>query len=715
MPLKSIRYFIFGFLLLLMGSISTAYAQVDTTGVDSDSLYRPSTEIVVMARASLDSVVLRFAPDNAAGWVKTRQTGFHVERAQVDTLTEFDSTSVVRLTEEPIRPWSLERWEQEIDDDEEMAMMAAEALYGERFVVEPMQTDNPIEALRNASDELNNRFGFALLAADNSVKAAEGLGLRYVDRNVEEGATYVYNVYPAEEDSTFSIRYGTAVVDIVPQSAELPPRNLEATPGDGEILLSWEELPDESYSGYYIYRSSNDGETFEQLNEIPHFFLTGEQPGGESVVQYVDTAAVNYREYVYRVRGINPFAELSEPAEVTAMARDMIPPPSPNIDTPEELGPSAFEITWSFPDTVADIDGFYVNRGDYHEFESSRPLFEDPLPPGTRSYVDSTATTEEPWYFVVAVDSAGNASRSFGVYGELIDRIPPSKPTGLQGEIDTTGTVNLKWDLGPEEDIQGYRLLYANDPTHEFSTVTSMIVRDTAYTDTIAVKTLTKSIYYKVAALDERYNQSEFSEVLKLERPDLVPPEPSVFSDVVVSDSAVSLRWHLSTSEDLSRQVLYRRQDMPEAEWDSLAGLSRTAGSYLDTAVVQNTRYRYRIQAVDSAGLRSDFASTVQARPYDSGIRPAPELVSASYDTTRQQVILEWDYQPPKQEPYYFVLYRSLEGNTPTTYKAIKAEELRYEDRAVVKGEVYQYGIKVKSQNGAESKLSGIRRVSIQR
>lgn len=706
-------------LMIIIGAAGTGpgtlRAQQQDTAAVADTL-RPGGSIEVLARASTDSVILRWAPDNPATWVKTRQTGFVIERAEVDTLTEFDSTAVETITDQPVLPWDLETFERRVPDDDEFAMLAAEALYGERFVIEPMEGDNPIEALRNASDELNNRFGFALLAADNSTMAAEGLGLRYVDRNVKQGATYIYTVSPAEFDTTFPVQSGTAVVDIEEHTAPPPPRDLTAKPGDNSIMLSWKELPGEAYSGYYIYRSSDGGQTYRRLNEEPHFFMTGEQPNGESIIQFTDTSAVNYERYHYRVRGVTPFSELSSPAEVTAMARDMTPPPVPAIRMPDEVGPHSIRVTWSYPDTVADLEGFYITKSDYQAFESSESLMEEPLPPSTRSFVDTTATTERPWYFVVAVDTAGNAIPSFGAYGELIDRVPPSQPTGLQAEIDTTGTVHLAWDLGPEEDIIGYRLLYANNPTHEFSTVTSMIVRDTTYTDTIEIKTLTKSIYYRVAALDERYNQSEFSSILKVERPDIVPPDPSVFSGVTPSDSAVALAWHPSTSRDLKRQVLYRREDRSDSEWDSLAGLTRSANSFLDTAVVQNRTYRYRIQAVDSAGLRSGFASTVQARPYDTGMRAAPELVAARYDSTERKVVLEWSYPDTdtgtEEEGPYFVIYRSAAGDPPVTYQAVEGDVRTFEDRSVIEGYTYRYAVKVRTRSGAQSGLSGIRVVA---
>jgi len=699
--------------LLITGGIHTASAQQDTSA-DSDSLL-PGGSIHVIARASLDSVVLRWAPDSPAAWIKSRKAGFSITRAKIDTLVEFDSTSIELLNEEPITPWSLETWEQRVPEDNDFALMAAEALYGERFVLEPLSGNNPIEALRNAADELNNRFGFALLAADNDLMAAEGLGLRYVDRNVEEGATYIYTVSLSEADTTFFVNSGTEVVDIKSVELPPPPLDLSAESGEGSIMLSWRELPNEAYSGYYIYRSSDGGNTYKKMNEEPHFFMTGEQPDGTNIVQFVDTSAVNYQRYHYQVRGITPFTELSQPAEVLAMAKDMTPPPVPAIQMPEEVGQTAIRVTWTYPDTVGDLEGFYISRSSHHTFESSESLMEEPLPAYTRSFVDSTANMGTPWYFVIAVDTAGNAIPSFGAYGELIDKIPPSVPTGFSGEIDSTGIVSLKWNLGPETDLKGYRLLYANDPTHEFSTVTSMIVRDTTFIDTITVKTLTKSIYYKIAAIDQRFNQSEFSEILKLERPDVVPPNPPVFSDVSVTDTSVVLNWYPSNSKDLHYHVLYRKLDNVASEWDSIASFSTQSFSYTDTAVVKRTTYRYRIQAVDSAGLASKFASTVQARPYDKGILSPPTLTAARYDSTENKVVLEWDYQKDIKENHFFILYRSPFGSPPVTLKAVEGNKRSFEDQSVVMGNRYQYAVKIKTRNGKQSEKSNVINVSVMR
>lgn len=706
-------------LIILLLISSVAKGQVDSQPPDTiavDSLR--SSNLVLLARADTDSIVLRWGPDTPGGWVTANQTGYILERAEYDSTQIFDPNSFQQLTSRPIKPWSLQEWEEQYKQSEnDYVALAAQTLHGESFVVDiPDQPGGQLQALRNASEELMNRHGFALLAADTDPVAAQGLALRYVDKDVEDEQIYVYRIRAAGNTPDYYIKPAYQVVRAEPHEPSPPPQNLEAENLDGKIVLKWDELPNHQYSGYFIHRSSDGGASWKQLNEFPHMDIDTDNADEEAElnVAYMDTTVVNYRTYRYKVVGITPFAELSTPAEVIGKGRDLTPPPAPKIFKPEQLGKSTFRIHWDYPDTVAGIKGFLVAKS----AESQRgfePIFSEPLPPDSREFVDKEASMDEPFYVVGAIDTAGNMSPSMSAYGELIDEEPPSKPTGLTGSIDTAGVVRLHWKLGPEDDVMGYRVLWANDDTHEFSAASSLVIRDTTFTDTVAVETLTKHVYYKIAALDQRYNRSNFSDILKLKRPDVVPPGPSVFTNVFVTDSSVTLKWNPSTSKDLNRQVLYRKQQVSETEWDSLAGLSRTAGSYLDTAVVQNTRYRYRIQAVDSAGLRSDFASTVQARPYDSGVRPAPELVYANYDTTRQQVILEWEYQPPKQEPYYFVLYRSLEGNTPMTYKAIKAEELRYEDRAVVKGEVYQYGIKVKSRNGAESKLSEIRRVSIQR
>jgi hypothetical protein len=90
--------------------------------------------------------------------------------------------------------------------------------------------------------------------------------------------------------------------------------------------------------------------------------------------------------------------------------------------------------------------------------------------------------------------------------------------------------------------LLGYRVLWANDSTHEFSSRTNEIWMDTTFVDTVSLNTLTRNVYYRIVAVDTRYHHSAPSDILELVRPDVVPPVAPIFTDVYVTETSVALR-----------------------------------------------------------------------------------------------------------------------------------------------------------------------------
>src|SRR5690606_38657836 len=121
-------------------------------------------------------------------------------------------------------------------------------------------------------------------------------------------------------------------------------------------------------------------------------------------------------------------------------------------------------------------------------------------------------------------------------------------PTGLTGKIDTNGIVTLRWAMGREPDLMGYRVFMANAPDHEFTNLSPAPFADTTWTDTITLKTLTKRICYKVVAVDRNFNHSAMSAMLTLTKPDIIPPVAPVFSGYSVTDGTVMLKFVPSSS-----------------------------------------------------------------------------------------------------------------------------------------------------------------------
>ncbi|HET6511806.1 MAG TPA: hypothetical protein VFH43_06410 [Candidatus Kapabacteria bacterium] len=677
---------------------------VEITEQHADSSDPRHARIELVTKSYGDSVVLRWGPSKPGAWTIANRLGYIVERAPI---SENDRSRPVftRLHEGILKPWALEEWKRRVQRDDRYAAIAAQMLYGGK--ANPDGKSKNIESLRDAAQELENRHGFALFAADNDATAAEGLALRLTDRNVSIGQRYIYRVYVAEAEQSYRIDSGYAVVDVEGATPNPAPMDIQAEGRDGRIVLTWKEFPGAAYSGYRVYRADAGSENYRELTSTPVIAITPRGALQQADPSYQDTTIENYRQYKYRIMGVSPFAELSQPAEVGAYGRDLTAPPAPIIENPEQTGRGRVQIKWTYPNNAPqnDLKGFVVARSSTVD-GSFVQITPTPLSKSTREFTDNSATPEEPYYMVGAVDTAGNVAPSLTAYVVIIDSMPPAPPKGLTASVDTTGIVTLRWRLGPEPDIVGYRVLWANDPTHEFTQRTNHPIQDTFFVDTVSLKTLTPYVYYRVAALDDRYNHSDMSPMIAVKRPDIIPPDASVFSDVFVTDSMVDLRWNISTSKDLKEQRLYRREG-ESGQYRVYKTFGPKVNSFIDRDVKQTIVYDYQLETVDSAGLVSDRAMAVRGRPYDPGTRPDVQNLRATIDNSGN-IRVSWAYPKAPQEKYWYVLYRSVGDFDVSPYKAIEAGKTEFVDNSLPQKGLYKYAVRVKTSKGGESMMTPV-------
>jgi len=711
------------YLELLQSGDTVAAARIAPVPGRSEDQRARFARLFLFAREDRDSIVLRWGPSTAGGWAVANGIGYRLERITLHADGKPDTASRRMLTPPALKPWTLDEWNRRAPKRQGLTAIAAEALHGKTF--SPKLKKPTEQATMAASiDELTSRFGYSLFAADMDPMAADGLALRFVDRTIRPGERYVYRVFVAARDTSYGFDTAYVRAETRPFTQPPPPPGLTSEEDDGLIILHWAELPPGSrYTAYTISRADADGQ-FRKLNAIPmvHVIPPGADP--KLAPSYPDTGIVNYRKYRYRVQGITMFGDAGAPAEIAAMGRDKTPPPAAETRKPVQVGRSATKITWKMPFTSPDLAGFTVMRSplsltgyqpvavrhagrsvaDQPE-ELLREIRRNMLPRSATSFVDTAATPFEPYYVVASVDTAGNYIQSLPVYSELIDTVPPAMPVGLTGAIDSNGVVRLRWKKGKEPNLLGYRIYWANDPAHEFTVRNPEPLHDTTFVDTVTVQTLTRRVYFRVAAVNDRYNYSALTPMLGLLRPDRIPPSAPVFRSVTVSDSSVTLSWAGSASKDVMRQILSRRT-AGQAQWTELASLDPGKESYVDRAVSKRTTYEYQLVAIDSAGLSSESSASVSGRPYDTGVRPGVTDLKATHDPKSGTVRLQWTYQPLQGESFWFVIYRGYNGATPGQLHSVEGTARAFDDRDLPgKGQLV-YAIKVLTATGGASRLS---------
>lgn len=663
--------------------------------VETDSTV--SASLALIAKSGSKSIKLRWAPTTAMHWLYGNKYGYILQRKKLaineGTVPAVGPTEL--LTGDTIKPWPLDDWKVFADTGNDLPLVAAQAIYGEQTVIPSL------ENIVKADDELQNKYGFALLAADQSQDCALASGLYYEDTDIEEGYMYKYTLYlglsPSEEADTVVV-FSSPVLEDVATAPDI----IEVGEVENSITLKWLKSDDATYSGYFIERSADGGNTFAPLNDRAYVMMQSEINKGLPYVVYQDSLVENYKPYTYRVRGIDAFAELGPwSTYVTAMGRDKTPVSPPRDIETEQTENNGAMITWSWEaeDGEKDLAGFDIyHSNDPQGYFAKRNT--TLLPKGSREYVDDTISPiESNYYYVAAIDTAGNVSKSLRRYVLLVDSIAPAPPTGLAADIDSNGLINLRWDLGPEIDLTSYQVYFSNDKNEVFTNRSKDYVRDTTYQDSVTLQTLTEEIYYYVVAFDASFNESERSEIITVKKPDIVPPVAAIFADYKNSDNAIFIKFIPSSSVDVVAHILERKTD--GTPWKEVEQLAPGTSQYTDTTVEDGEFYEYRLIAVDDSGNKTTSSKNLRLRASGPLFLQTPTSLLAK--RKGDKVELSWEYA--NTEDIYFLLYRKVGDDPLLSYQRVDGQQ-GYTDVAIDK-EV-SYALKAVHKNGKESEVTDL-------
>ena len=182
---------------------------------------------------------------------------------------------------------------------------------------------------------------------------------------------------------------------------------------------------------------------------------------------------------------------------------------------------------------------------------------------------------------------------------------PPDKPRGLTGTA-THDTVTLTWDDPEDDSITGYvilRRVRVNDQGGDFSVlVADTGTAATTYTDdTVAAST---TYTYRIKAINE-HGVSERSRWFHIDIPvPPVPDQPTGLTATATHDS-ITLTWDDPDDDSITGYVILRRDRDNDAKgrFDELVSDTGTAATtYIDGSVAAETRYTYRIKAINEHG-----------------------------------------------------------------------------------------------------------------
>ena len=720
------------------------------------------SKIHLLARAYGDSIVLRWAPEDYVSWKYLNQTGYNLLRVSDGG---FDTLAYA------LKPLSKEQMLAKYTNPaDSLAAIVAQVTWGDNSqrIIQTRNQPGTMGALVEMSEDQNMMFGMAVLVSEWRRDLASDLAMRFVDRNVRQGQHYQYILQPTVWDPDSILIFQPGFIQDI-ENTRYTPEAFNVVISDSivspfQVNLEW---PMHNYSSFEIERrlaTASGG--FAAGSSVPAGLPTDLPAGAasgdwqrvnslpfvpflkEDVAQTTALFADFVHEpgtYDYRVRAHDLFGDLTEPSPyITVVMGDRTPPSMPtvtriDIDRTDSQRILA-HIFWEKDTIEADLKGFmplYYNRRLSDQWlplrtvgnmsNGLRPLGQDSIlasndiisPADTTCTVDVTGLSTG-MLVVAAYDESGNIRHSMPVQIRIEDMVPPPAPQNLRADVETNGRVTLTWSA-PSDDVDYYQVAFANDTTHAWQFRSQAQLRDTVFVDSLALDVNQRYIYYKVHAIDYSTNEGDYSEVLRVERPTLMPPSVAHLDSAWVDPQGINMRWVAGRDEQMDHHLLWRRMDN-EREWTLLARFDadsvKAAGdiiSYCDTPPYnRNRRYLYAVESLNSSDISSglSLAYSVKRRP-PLNVHCTITLTGAYVkDTEGSECRLAWEVSgldAADDQDYYFSVYRQAPGDDLFRFvTTTRKDEQQYEDIRLHPGEQASYYVKLLTRDGRESSASNV-------
>lgn len=441
------------------------------------------------------------------------------------------------------------------------------------------------------------------------------LGIQYDDENIIPGKTYQYKIQKVYDNKELVLAQSDSIV-ASPFSPQKSPDEYYAKIGKKNVLIGW--LPEETrFYGVNVYRKSGIKEI--KLNNRPILLSQIPDSTGKMIYpkdKFRDDSIVEGSTYQYSIAGIDFFGkETYRTIPVEIKFPDQTPPPAPgNFD----LSVKKYEVTLNWDVVpVSDLKGFYVyrctNDKDY------KRITEEPLNKTKGQYIDKVPGKGNYYYFVTAVDVAGNETASRRQFKEVRDISPPSIPQLLTAKSDT-GKIILNWNPNTEADLMGY-LLFRQTVTKktggDFVLLNAIPTKAHIFIDRLPKNTRNKFLY-RIVAIDSAFNKSGYSNIAGTNMPDIKKPEKPYIKNVDLKNDYFTIEWVPNVDCDLKGYDLYSRMSVDEKEPFKKINskiIPPTVSKYIDKWAIANTPITYYLVAIDSAGnesIPSEYFDVIQ-------------------------------------------------------------------------------------------------------
>lgn len=651
--------------------------------------------IIILAKHKNKGIALRWAPMNENIWQMGNQYGYVIERKTVKR-----NTKALAKPEMPLRieilPAPKSDWNKMAEKDS--MVRVAKHIYLDT----PINTSEKDTAVLNATKR--GKFAFTLLCADFSVQVAKLLGLALLDTAVISNEVYQYTVMLNTPKGISPKVQDKLVAGLELNIPQYKLENvIDVDFADSVTTLQWDYSQKATYVAYVIERSDDNGVTYQRVNQTP-FYPIENAKDSKSVV-YSNKVLTLFKNYYYRVRGIDPFGDLSPAStnvKVYAYPTKIVGGQQLRATFP---GKNLVALNWEYPDSLrGSLKGFNVYKT--KDFNNIQKVTKTPLGYNAHYVLDKVSSYDENLYYIVsAVDLRNKETQSEPLLVSIVDSIGPQKVTKLHGTIDKKGIVKIGWRNSGEPDLYGYNIFRAEGDTPNNMFMVKFIKgTDTTLVDTISLVANSSKVHYIIMPIDYHSNAVKQHDTLVIVRPDVVPPFPPRFVFMSKSDTSVYLRWEKSMSDDVLNYQLYRR-NLPDTNLVLLKTLKSLPTydnlEYTDLTVEEDRPIQYLVRAVDKVGLVSnDSCRLVVVIPKPIRLK-AVDNIKLKFLAKEKKVHVQWDYRN-RRSLKRFILFRKKDNEPFHKYKELNGKDREFSDTNIHDG-TYTYKIIAISTDGINS------------
>lgn len=652
-------------------------------------------EMKILSKYQDDKLFLRWIPSSAQNWLDGTKDGYIIETYKEGILID--------RTVEAIFPAPFD----EVDFESSVTMgIPAQVMYYlthlDRMDQESINETYPPEEY-SREEILEDRHLSIQMFSNYNFYHSDIAGLGYVVHEIEENTNYSFMIFQAGKDKR-DPKYGAEIrfnSNANLPRPEVPELEAKWTGKRAELRWNSEEAKDHFWGYKKVSKINGGPEIWSDTLPTINAYVGHPEPALH-IIKTEEYLRDNETEYTFRIYGIDYFGNFSEDySEVIGNGRLGIGL-SPNISESVQLETNEVHLKWEILDKFKKhIKHWHIYTAESYEgpYELDTSIFDSNIREAIRP-IPFNAT-----YFVVAVeDDRGEQIESFPQLVMSYDSIPPATPHNLEGRIDTNGIVKITWSSNDEEDFLGYKVFFANDTTMAWGLPHPGHLPDPIFTDTINLKTTQEEIYFKITAVDERNNRSPFSEILILKRPDILAPVQAEFFEIKPLPGKIALKWHLSPSEDVSTQRLYRKEKS-DNEWTAIKEWNQNEieNTFIDSLVEPKVYYFYLLTVTDDAGLVSDPSQPISSFAFKDYNSFPIDAFEVQYTSQKE---IQIDCQFPTQELFEILIYKTTNEGPPRMLRRISNGQIAYVDTNIKEDNEYLYFIQVVFDDGVKSAFS---------